>query len=76
MEPCDCNHVCESARYEAYAGWITIAGFVAAFDLVAKKVGGMTLSEGFRRMRKNPARHAIIALVWGLLTAHLFERTK
>lgn len=70
---CECDS-CHPARIEAYLGWGTIAIFVLSFDVVAKKVGGMTLSEGWRRMRAHPARHALLTLIWGLLTLHLFER--
>lgn len=70
---CECE-TCHPARLEAYLGWITIAVFVAAFDIIAKFVGGITLSEAFRRIRSHPARHTLLALVWALLTWHLFER--
>lgn len=72
---CECDS-CQPARLEAYLGWITIAIFVAAFDIIAKYVGGITLSEAFRRIRRNPARHTLLSLIWALVTLHLFERER
>lgn len=61
-------------RYEAYAAWGVLAVFILVFDLIAHKVGGVTLTAAFRTIRAHPIRHALLTAVWGGITWHLFEK--
>jgi len=54
------------------AGWIALAAFIIAWDMLAEDE--QTLSESFRRgWHRHPATMGAVALAWGVVTAHLWN---
>lgn len=50
--------------------WVLLAAGIFAWDVTAPDE--QTLSEAFRRCKGDPAVCAVVAVVWSVLTAHLF----
>ena len=67
--------MCEGkdCKYHGPSAWAGLAAYVAAYDLWALAAGHKTLSKAFLDGLKTWHGRLALAVIWGWLTAHLFD---